>query len=237
MAGIKGAFDKFSIMKKFGIEKMNYGVMTTRSKIIGSKIFRRIIAVNPEFDLNNVRDLLNDYIRQLRKAKINVPRVIHSEIKNNRIVFDSEYKGKNLINRLDNPSLIEVIDSINKAKKANIFIDPHITNFVLAKDKKVYYVDFCPPYTTQYLRMRMQIADKSQKSIVKKSFDYFAQREIGYHFIADMMKIKRYKDDIKNIYFMLKKRGLVSYDYNKSLKKACSIRKFEEGRLKKRLFL
>jgi len=196
-----------------------------------------------------VQSFILEYIKSMKEAEIPLPNLKDYFIKGKKLVFICEYKGSNIIQStkgLEPSHLVTVnldktkqmLDIIRLAQKAGIFFDPHIKNFVIGENGKVYYVDFSPPYLRKYMELRLKLADESEKEIIKKNFDYFSPKEIGYHFAGDLLKIdKRYIQIMPQLYELLKEKNIIMSTYSDFLKKANLIKDIELTRDKRKISL
>jgi len=233
-------FEKFSTIK-------------TKLKIIENKGERRILkeVVLTSLDkkeINNVKELIIDYTNKLIDSGIPLPKIRDCYIKEGRLFFVCDYKGENLLQKYQNKDVIsffnqnktyflEIIKIILKAKKNNLFLDPHIKNFVI-NGGRLYYVDFSPPYCKEYNELVLNSLSGPHILLAKKNLEAFKPDNLGYHLFADLLKEdKSFELIAEKIYCLLFKNKVITNSFESFLIKAKEIKMIETERLKKRIFL
>ena len=174
-----------------------------------------------------------DYVDDLNLAQIPLPKVIKSEYKPGKLFFSCEYAGENILrmvksdqleNTISSSSVFDqIIDILSKAQSSKLFFDPHPKNFVL-ENGFVSYVDFTPPWTKKYFKIRLSVATDKEKKILTNFFKCMHYNELGYHLCGDLLKIdsKNYQNtDV--IHSELLKKKLISNNLDKFLIHAKSI--------------
>lgn len=216
----------------------------------GKKLFIKKIGFNAKIygDISLFHKYLLDYVEQLEQAGIQLTPIKKSYIENNRVVFVTEYSGEGIAEkmknekpedfiRLNKKQILKMLDIIKMAQKGRVFLDPHIKNFVFADSGKICYTDFSPPYTKKYLKFKLEHTSDKDKEMIKKIFTIFSPDELGYHFMADLIKMnKDYMIILKELYSLLKEKGIISLDYEESLKKAIHIKEIEEEKRRRNLY-
>jgi hypothetical protein len=195
-----------------------------------------------------VFDLVNTYIDNLNKFEIPVPKIIEKSYSGRQLVYVSKFEGENLF-RIFKPENIsdslksktKIIESIlqilKKAIDSGIHLDPHPKNFVLKKSK-VHYVDFTPPYSNEYSRLRLSIANEKEKNILKDFFKCFEPKNIIYHFLGDILKIDTGLEVYaKELFSIIKAYDDSNLSFEEFLIKSKSIIKIEKKREEKNIFL
>jgi len=233
-------FDKFSVIRsRLKIfEECGIGYITKEINLI---VFDKSMC-------KNIQRMILRYISSIKKAGIPVPEVKEYSIKEGKLFFVFEYKGINIIQMIGNKKpdeffekhaviFSEIINIIKKAQEADLFLDPHIKNFVIDKEK-IYYVDFFPPYSPKYNKLVIEKSGEDKQEIVKENLSYFNPKELGCHFAADLLKLSLdYMSIMAELHKLLKKEGIVSSSYEEFLKKADLIKKIEQERIKRNIFL
>jgi hypothetical protein len=235
---------------KADLEK--YSVIGSRFKLQKKNGVKYIIKeVNltslPQDKLKDIQKQILDYFSSLKKAGVPVPKFKNSYQENGRLYLVFRYVGKNLVQvfrsspkdlmNKHKKAMEKILIILKKVQKRGLFLDPHIKNFV-AKNGRIYFVDFSPPYTKKYNKMVLKSAKVSQKYIVKRNLDAFAPSNLGYHFAADLLREKKeIYPHMKELYNLLLKHCLIIGRYDKFTKKVNDIKKIEKDRIKRKIFL
>lgn len=199
-------------------------------------------------ECKKVHDLILEYVSKVRQAEIPMPEIEYSHLEDNAIKCICKYVGRNLVQEFGSNDLIdlvkkhhdvleEVVKNIKKAQEANLFIDPHIKNFTI-DNNKLYYVDFSPPYSEAYNRMRLEYALESERDIVRENLDAFSPCQLGYHFAGDLLKEDaRFGEVIEEVYGLLIGGGVIHDDFKNFLVRANAIKDVELTRVKREIYL
>ena len=134
----------------------------------------------------------------------------------------------------------EMLKVIKKAQKANLAIDPHLKNFVICPKGKISYVDFCPPYGTEYNKKVINSVHNDYQELVKKNLEFFNAEALGYHFAGDLLKEnKNYEAAMPELYKTLCEEEIIddSISYEEFLSRAKEIKEVELERARKGIFL
>jgi hypothetical protein len=211
-------------------------------------ILKKTYSLNVDIDLaiDELKKLMDDYLYSLISMKIRVPRIIDSRIEEEKIIYECEYCGKNIIElglSLTNyeqfkPYFIKMIGVIALAKFNDIYFDPHPKNFVFNEKKEIFYVDFFPPYSDYLLEKRLKIAEKDEIKIITENYNYFTKNNLMQHFCGDFLNIDRNFDCIfKYIYNLVKELGFYNKSLDQFIFEARKIRETEDLRLQKNIYL
>ena len=197
--------------------------------------------------LKELRDLVDTYIQQITEADIPLAPIRHVENQAKHLVYVCRYVGKNLIDQFTRddlfrlsalPILEQIGEVLRKAQAFGLFLDPHPKNFTW-DGSSIYYVDFCPPYIPEYIDLRLQVAEKEERDLIVKNFTYFSPPYLFAHFVGDFFNI--YPDFpeefIANVYDWFVQKDLVHESYEEFRSLARKIRKLEDARLEKNIYL
>lgn len=235
--------------------KNKYSVLNTNTKILfikKKKIIEKTFQLNiREMNKKNVQKkilkIIRSYYKQIKVSGILIPKIFSLKIKSNKIVCRMEYKGKNLIEAKTNftnkenfiINLKKIFFILKKAKIKKINIDPHIKNFVLSNDSKMYYVDIFPPYVKKYEKLRSKFYKTyDEKLICNINFSFFYPKNLFYHFIADLIKFNnKYKKRLNLIYKILIDNHLITSSKYFLIKKYKKIIEIEKLRIRKKYYL
>ena len=131
---------------------------------------------------------------------------------------------------------MSVFNIIEKAKKNNLYLDPHPKNFTLLSGK-VGFVDFTPPYGIEdYRTARLEIEQRN-KNIISNNLDVFHPENLFYHFIGDLFDISNDHQTILKLYQVMFENSFVNLPTEEGIKKAKAIRAIEDDRISKNIFL
>jgi hypothetical protein len=228
-----------------------FSKINTEIKFVNNKILK-IYNINhtKQIDIKMLRFIKNEilnYYNEIKKSNILTADLYNLKIKNKKIHCSMSYEGKNLLqsglsykNYLENLNyVIQCLDLLNLAYKNKIFIDPHIKNFVLNKEKEIKYVDIYQPLTSRYMKYRInQSTSLLEKKIIKKNFDYFSYKYIFFHFFADLVKVNKNFLKYKNLYLkIIEDKYSVKVSKINFLKIIYKIKKIELQREKLKIFL
>ena len=199
-------------------------------KIKGMRVIEKTTKLHPDLICHSEElfQCTEEYIEDLIKAEIPLPKVLRSEYEPGVFIFQCEYAGENILdkfkfNKLDNTinqsSIFDqMIDILYKAKSNKVNFDPHPKNFVM-DNEALHYVDFTPPWKEKYYLIRLSVSKKKEAILLKRFFDCMDFDVLGYHLCADILKIdnKNYKY-IEVLHEKLARKNMVSrnkYDFNK----------------------
>jgi len=223
-------------------------VSTSLVHDIEKNIIKKTYKKNTQIDLsiNDLKELVDQYIYSLESSGISVPAIIDSYILDDELIYETEYCGKNIVelglNTTNMKTYFSHIDAmmgiIKLAIKSDIFFDPHPKNFVF-NGSHISYVDFFPPYSDYLIKKRMSIASTKQEAqIISENFNFFKKEYLIQHFCGDFLNI--HKDLIvvfNSIYKKSVEMELFSGSFDDFSTKAKYIRNIEDVRLSKNLFL
>ena len=204
------------------------------------KSIRKITRLNEKFKtkISTVFDFTLIYIEKLKNAGILLPDIYDAYFTEDKLVFECEYVGENILHSLDPESFSETIknkrifpfifDCLKNAQNADINFDPHPKNYVL-QDGYLTYVDFTPPWYQDYYDLRIETATNPlEKSILKDFFECFHPSNIGYHLGGVMLKMNHLLEDKLPLLFdELLKEGIVSGNYDNFIERAKEIKRRE----------
>lgn len=190
---------------------------------------------------------MDSYREQLAAAGVPMPRVAHSRVTDDSIVYLCEDGGLNLVERYEQPEaltnghadvLASAIGILKRAIDAGIAIDPHIKNFV-GEDAELTYVDFSPPLTTAYVEARCSIARDDELAILRENFAYFTPYFLPYHFAGDFLNVDPTAERLfPALHALLTNAGLLSgVDLAEFVSRARAIRALEDRRLQEHIYL
>jgi len=222
----------------------DFELIEQADKVIIKKTIRK---KSLKISLSGFKKIIDKYIKKLICAGLPIPSVLNSLIEDESIIYWCEYLGDNFIEKFADYVVEEdfrfilnkITDILTIARSNNLWLDPHPKNFVVDK-KSVHFVDFCPPYGVEYNELCLNSAKKSDRGIVKLNLSYFSPDFLGYHFLADFFDPrvgKKFHGFIPYIYNKLIEKKLVDLNYKQSLRQAEKIRKLENERLRKNIFL
>ena len=158
---------------------------------IENNIIKKSYQTNVEIGMSTeqIKGLIDDYIKKLQVAGISIPRVKDSYLENKKIFYNTDYCGENIIesgininNFNDFHSKINKIAEILKIAVSNsLYLDPHPKNFVFNELNSIFYVDFYPPYSSYLKSMRLKIAKPDEYSLISENFDFASVTEMAAH--------------------------------------------------------
>lgn len=230
------------------MELNKFSVISTNIELDKEKnTIKKTYKKNTNLGLNTIelKSLIDRYILSLKRAAIPIPEVINSYISNERIIYESTYCGKNIIEMgLNNanfgsflPQIAEILDVIKSAINADLYFDPHPKNFVF-EDSRIYYVDFFPPYCSELLNKRLEIAKSSEVDLIRENYSFFTKDYLTEHFCGDFLNIdKKFEQFFYLIYKTCVEMGLSNSNLVEFSKKAKYIRGLEDERLAKGIYL
>jgi hypothetical protein len=229
----------------------DFSVINTGIRIIndgGQKIIEKRITPNIAlpFPLERLMTMTDTYIDQIQAAEIPLPEVKSKHIHGKSIVYACQYKGPNIIQLFTPHQLVfneiwlmeHAIEVFLKACMNSVYIDPHPKNFVW-NGKELYYVDFSPPYIDSFMKMRIEISKKEERSIIEDNFSYFGPEYLLFHFAGDFLSIEPdLKDDFfKKLYDIVIMITQNKIEFNQFIETAKAIRRLEDLRLSKGIYL
>ena len=229
-----------------------YSVINTKithTKINGIKCLKKVISANCDFCISqeDLYLMFEKYIDEINSSKINLPKVLSHKLEKTQITFYCEEKGINILEKFNLNELIfgkgreyllKIIKEIKKAVKYNLNLDPHIKNFVIKNDE-ISYVDFSPPYIEEYFTLRISIAKKEEKEIIKKNFEYFKPNYLYHHFLGDFFNVDKNisNNSLKEIFGLMENELNLKQSFEKFLSTSKKIRNLEDKRIKRGIFL
>jgi len=230
----------------------NYSVINTSIQlrsIKGVQYIEKTVRSNLSMPISTqeLKALIDQYIVDIKTSKIPLPEVKESFIVKDSLIYICRYEGPNIIQQFTTHNLLlgdgsealeQTIQILAKAKKKNLFIDPHPKNFVW-NGERVHYVDFCPPYVKDYMEMRTGMARNEERDIVEKNFSYFGPEYLFYHFAGDFFNVNPEisEDFYRKLYQRFIASNVIKNSYFNFIDKAKKIRKLEDLRLKKGIYL
>ena len=159
-----------------------YSVNNTLFKIVGKTKIIKFFEINIKElkNLKNRKMIFNEikrYHSSLSSNGVPVAKVLNLKIQKNKFYCMMDYKGKNLLNYLNDKNFFNKINRIlpilKIIKNKKILFDPHIKNFVSNKNG-IFYVDIYPPYTKKYISLRKKyFMNKKEKELIQKKFQNF----------------------------------------------------------------
>ena len=215
---------------------------------IENNIIKKSYQTNVEIGMSTeqIKGLIDDYIKKLQVAGISIPRVKDSYLENKKIFYNTDYCGENIIesgisinNFNDFHSKINKIAEILKIAVSNsLYLDPHPKNFVFNELNSIFYVDFYPPYSSYLKSMRLKIAKPDEYSLISENFDFFRDKFLAMHFAGDFLNIDvKFKDVFEQIYTIMIKHDLYEGSLSQFINGAKRIRNIEDERLHRSIFL
>ena len=230
----------------------NYSVINTSLQIRsikGVQYIEKTIRPNVSIPLSpqELKALIDQYIVDIKASEIPLPEVKESFIVKDGLIYICRYEGPNIIQQFTTHHLVsgdglealeQIIQILAKAKQENLFIDPHPKNFVW-NGERVHYVDFCPPYVKDFMEMRIGMARNGELDIIEKNFSYFGPEYLFYHFAGDFFNVNPEisEDFFRNLHQQLITSNVIKSSYFNFIDKAKKIRKLEDLRLKKGIYL
>jgi hypothetical protein len=234
------------------VDSSKYSVINTNIRYIeidGINYIEKDVRSNCKLGLTQgeLFKYFHEYIKEITSTEINFPKIHSYEIKYDHISFICAEEGTNILEKytLDElvfgkgrKALINVISELEKAVTSNLNIDPHIKNFVIKNDL-VSFVDFSPPYTEEFFQLRLSIAKKEEKEIIKDNFDYFRPKNIHHHFLGDFLNVDPLISDklLQEIFSLMKRELNLEQSFNDFFSISRKIRKTEDERLRRNIFL
>jgi hypothetical protein len=194
----------------------------------------KLIALNlPPYEF---QQQVVEYFQDLTQAGIPLPALHQNYLENGTLTFISKFQGDNLMIKFDQSKLSEVIQILKKAQLAGLHLDPHPKNFVVSD--KVYYVDFCPPYSAKYNEQVLRFYQGEEGELIRKNLECFHPSQLGFHLAADLIKEDdKFMQLLPELFEDLKTAGVVHCDYQDFLTRAREIKEIELERARKNLYL
>ncbi len=227
-----------------------YSVVSTRTGktiVDGKPRFEKIYKTNVplRIDVHRLKRMIDEYIDLLEESGVPLPCVVRSSVEGERILYLTEYNGENIIdlgftaNRFDafEENIRGMAHVISRARDADLMLDPHPKNFVF-ENGRITYVDFYPPYSEEYVQLRMKTAPESHQSIIRKNFEYFEAGCLAAHFCGDFLNIDpAIESFFPRIHGILVDSGASPGGYDDFVETAIAIRKLEDLRIEKGIYL
>ncbi len=211
-------------------------------------IITKTYSLNVDVDISHheLKKLMDDYILSMRKANINIPKVIDSSSDEHSITYVCEFCGRNIVEiglTMDTflnfkIHIKRMLEMVSLAMKNRLYFDPHPKNFVFDKNDNIYYVDFFPPYTKELKEKRLAIAKESEKKIISDNYDYFHDNFLPPHFCGDFLNINpKFEIFFSEIYNEASNLEIVSDSLEEFIAVAKSIRRTEDLRIERKIDL
>ena len=164
-----------------------------------------------------------------------------------RITFQCKNAGTNILEIYELNELVKgegkqylklALKEIIKAIDSNINLDPHIKNFVIGSEE-LFYVDFSPPYTKQFIEMRIEKSDLTEVDLIRENFQNFSPENLLHHFLGDFFNVDRKipNEIIEGIYTVINEVSPQDLGMNEFLMKSKRIRASEDERIKRKIYL
>lgn len=201
--------------------------------------------VNLPCSLADLKILIDEYIDVLIAAGFDLPAVFESYIDGDSIVYICEHAGLNVVELypradelLNSPFVLSgILRHFRLAQISGVAMDPHPKNFVF-DGARVRFVDFSPPYHSNvYKDMRLNLARGAERALIESNFSAFEPQVLGYHFIGDFLNIGWTHKQLERLYPYLADFNLVEPNQKVGLARARRIRRIEDERLAKNIFL
>tara|TARA_Y100000996_G_C22557199_1_gene655930 strand:- start:3651 stop:4376 length:726 start_codon:yes stop_codon:yes gene_type:complete len=213
------------------------------------KAIRKITNLNEKFhDHNNeIINQISLFISNLELAGIELPRIYDVQKESASIIFICEYSGDTVVENFQAHSLEDFITNttyfdqmleiIKKVQSADLHLDPHPKNFVLASEK-ITYVDFTPPYGDKYFNLRLSLANDNEDQILNDFFNTLNKESLGYHLAGDIMKIDTENyHHLPMLYKKMSELNIIQPNYEYFIKRLNEIINIEKGRELGNIFL
>ncbi len=216
-------------------------------EVRGRKVLQKLVRMNVDLpcSLDQLKGFIDRYLDELLAAALPVPVIVESFIEEQGLVYVCEHAGANLAQLYRNVDALlrqenvfnDVLRLLRIAQLNEVAIDPHPKNFVY-DGRNVSLVDFSPPYNIdEYKAMRLQIARDEERSLISTNFAAFEPDSLGYHFLGDFLNLGWNLDALRKMYPYLMDFGLVQEDSKAGLEKARFIRRIEDERLARNIYL
>lgn len=190
---------------------------------------------------------IHSFVSNLELAGIVLPKIYDVQKELGKIIFICEYSGETVIENFQSDNLEhfiletsyfdQMLKIIKKVQIADLHLDPHPKNFVLASEK-ITYVDFTPPYGKDYFSLRLSVADDSENEILNNFFHTLNKESLGYHLAGDIMKIdSNNHHHLPLLYKKMTKLKIIQSDYDYFVKRLNEIITIEKGRELGNIFL
>ncbi|MBS3126574.1 hypothetical protein J4228_00235 [Candidatus Woesearchaeota archaeon] len=203
-------------------------------------------------------DQLLDYIHLMQKAGISLPEVQDHSLEEGKITFTCKYEGKNIVQLIEGkkqdvllqeylPLTNQVLAIIKKAQEHNVWMDPHIKNFVVNNNENkdnnkiasnIFYVDFSPPYGEAYNHQLIENTHREHQEIAAQNLFCFHPKELGFHFAADLLKENsNYLKIMPELYTLLHEEKIITGSFSKFIDHAEKIKQIEVERAEQGIYL
>jgi len=229
-----------------------YSVIGTSCTVInfeGESLVEKSVISNINLGLNqkHLYEYFDVYINQIIAAGINLPEIKSYQLFDDHIKFFCKFAGSNILEVFQLKELIEgtgknylkmVVKELKKAVDSKINLDPHIKNFVIGEEG-LFYVDFSPPYTKEYIKMRLERSASSEFEIIRKNFDYFKPENLMHHFLGDFFNIDQNisRELLEGIYAIINEICPQDQNFTKFIQKSKKIRALEDERIQRNIYL
>lgn len=226
-----------------------YSVLDTtfaRAERSGKAVVCKTIRLHPSLYARGAQIFseMRAYRNALADAGVPVPSIDAQRAGPEQIYCECEDRGDNLMQwggplavLADAAVLQQVIACVARVHAAGLALDPHIKNFVIA-DGLVSYVDFSPPWTADYMTLRLSVATPDERPVLR---DYFACMQpalLGYHLASDLLKVDaRCQETMSALHATLAAQQLVTPDYAAFCRQMHTIIQIEQQREAANLFL
>lgn len=226
-----------------------YSVLDTtfaRAVRNGKAVVCKTIRLHPSLYAHGAKIFseMRTYRNALADAGVPVPGIDEHAAGLEQIYLECEDCGDNLLQwggpvaLLRQPTIFnQVVACVAQVHAAGLALDPHIKNFVIA-DGRVSYVDFSPPWTADYMTLRLSVATPDERPMLR---DYFACMQptlLGYHLASDLLKVDaRCQETMSALHATLAAQKLVVPDYAAFCRQMHTIIQIEQQREAANLFL
>jgi len=218
----------------------------TLDKSIGLITKKYLMNVDLGISTIHLKGLVDKYFLSIKEADIPIPEILQSYIEDELLVYETIYCGQNIIELGFDVSkfsfykthINKMLETIKLAIKSNIHFDPHPKNFVFDDNDEIRYVDFFPPYDDYLKSKRLHYAAQDEVQLIKENFKFFTKDFLVEHFCGDFLNIDKSSELIfEEIFQMAKDIGIYSDSFENFKSKAKNIRRVEDTRLQRKIFL
>ena len=229
-----------------------YSVIGTEYKLVdhnGEDLIEKSVISNIDLGLSQEQLLVyfEQYIKEIQRVGINLPEIKGYQVLDDKIKFLCKNAGQNILEAFSLHDLIKgkgriflelAIKEVLKAIDGNINLDPHIKNFVIGSDG-ISYVDFSPPYTKEYIEMRINKSSKLEADLVRENLDNFLPENLLHHFLGDFFNVDRNIsiELIREIYNLIDQLSPQDDDIDTFLTLSKKIRASEDERIRRNIYL